>query len=176
MSSGGAMPRTDSWVKRLIVAFNSANESPTRRATPIASLAWSTASGRCFSISSCDWRASARASCGDSGRPARAATAPFAEERASSQRPENQQTLERNPSASERSSASSGPSMLSTVSSRPRALSLSASVISSRASPSSATASRPSSTGSSSARSSCSLAAWKAPRPNAASLAASNNS
>src|SRR6266566_18981 len=74
MSSGGAMPRTDSWVKRLIVAFN------------------------------------------------------FAEERASSQRPENQQTLERNPSASERSSASSGPSMLSTVSSRPRALSLSASL------------------------------------------------
>ena len=117
-SGSGGTPAVERWVKMLMRAFTSANGSPTRRATSIACSAVSIDCGCCLSISIWERRASARASCGDSGSPSSAFTASVAEASASSQRPESQATRERTPSASERSWASSGPSLASAESSR----------------------------------------------------------
>ena len=164
-SGSGATPAAERCVKMLMRAFTSANGSPTRRATSIARSAVPIDSGCCFSIWIWERRASARASCGDSGSPSSALTASVADLSASSQRPESQETRERTPSASERSWASSGPSLASAASRCSKTRSSAASVMSSRASAISTSARSGPSTASSDAFSRRVRAAAKAPRP-----------
>ena len=88
-SGSGGSPSVERWVKMLMRALTSANESSTRR-RPRSPSRRLDRCGCCLSISICERRARARAYCGDSGRRSRRATATVADSSASSQRPASQ--------------------------------------------------------------------------------------